>query len=70
MAGRTDKMPSMGRRPKGEEPGVMRSIRVERKLWDEFGALAEAEGAERSEVLRDYIRQYVAEHRPEDDASE
>jgi metal-responsive CopG/Arc/MetJ family transcriptional regulator len=48
----------------------MRSIRVERKLWDEFGALAEAEGAERSEVLRDYIRQYVAEHRPEDDASE
>jgi hypothetical protein len=38
-----------------------RPIRIEATLWEQFGAATGSAGADRSAVLRDFIRWYVGE---------
>lgn len=38
------------------------TIRVEEELWAQFGAACEAEGSDRSAVLRDCIARYLKRH--------
>lgn len=37
-----------------------RPIRVDLTEWDEFGAACEAQGTDRSSVIRAYMRRYTA----------
>ena len=38
------------------------TIRVDETLWAAFGASCEAEGSDRSTVLREYMARYVKRH--------
>jgi predicted DNA-binding protein len=37
------------------------SVRVPEPLWERFGELAQAEGKDRSTVVREFIRKYIEE---------
>lgn len=43
-----------------EDWDPIRRVRASDKLWREFGQAASANGRKRSDLLRDYMRRYVA----------
>jgi predicted DNA-binding protein len=38
------------------------SVRVPEPLWERFGQLAQAEGKDRSAIVREFIQRYIEEH--------
>lgn len=56
---RHDTLPAVtGRSGRGT---ARQTIRVDETLWERFGQFAAGKGSDRSTVLRDFIRWYVAE---------